>query len=121
MLNEIGLVGLGVMGKNIALNLSDKGVTIKSFNDSMKKLDDIKKEFSNEFIGYTNLEEFVESLETPKTILLMVPSGKATREVIERLADLLEEGSMIIDGGNSFYVDSIDTVSYTHLRAHETG
>ena len=83
MLNEIGLVGLGVMGKNIALNLSDKGITIKSFNDSMKKLDDIKKEFSNEFIGYTNLEEFVESLETPKTILLMVPSGKATREVIE--------------------------------------
>ena len=112
MLNEIGLVGLGVMGKNIALNLSDKGVTIKSFNDSMKKLDDIKKEFSNEFIGYTNLEEFVESLETPKTILLMVPSGKATREVIERLADLLEEGSMIIDGGNSFYVDSIDNGKY---------
>ena len=112
MLNEIGLVGLGVMGKNIALNLSDKGVTIKSFNDSMKKLDDIKKEFSNEFIGYTNLEEFVESLETPKTILLMVPSGKATKEVIERLADLLEEGSMIMDGGNSFYVDSIDNGKY---------
>ena len=112
MLNEIGLIGLGVMGKNIALNLSDKGITIKSFNDSMKKLDDIKKEFSNEFIGYTNLEEFVESLETPKTILLMVPSGKATREVIERLADLLEEGSMIIDGGNSFYVDSIDNGKY---------
>ena len=112
MLNEIGLVGLGVMGKNIALNLSDKGVTIKSFNDSMKKLDDIKKEFSNEFIGYTNLEEFVESLETPKIILLMVPSGKATKEVIERLADLLEEGSMIIDGGNSFYVDSIDNGKY---------
>ena len=112
MLNEIGLVGLGVMGKNIALNLSDKEVIIKSFNDSMKKLDDIKKEFSNEFIGYTNLEEFVESLETPKIILLMVPSGKATREVIERLADLLEEGSMIIDGGNSFYVDSIDNGKY---------
>ena len=112
MLNEIGLVGLGVMGKNIALNLSDKGVMIKSFNDSMKKLDDIKKEFSNEFIGYTNLEEFVESLETPKTILLMVPSGKATREVIERLADLLEDGSMIIDGGNSFYLDSIDNGKY---------
>ena len=112
MLNEIGLVGLGVMGKNIALNLSDKGITIKSFNDSMKKLDDIKKEFSNEFIGYTNLKEFVESLETPKTILLMVPSGKATREVIEKLGDLLEEGSIVIDGGNSFYVDSIDNGKY---------
>tara|TARA_B100001939_G_scaffold91130_1_gene78086 strand:- start:128 stop:313 length:186 start_codon:yes stop_codon:yes gene_type:complete len=59
MLNEIGLVGLGVMGKNIALNLSDKGVTIKSFNDSMKKLDDIKKEFSNEFIGYTILKNLL--------------------------------------------------------------
>ena len=117
MLNEIGLVGLGVMGKNIALNLSDKGVTIKSFNDSMKKLDDIKKEFSNEFIGYTNLEEFVESLETPKTILLMVPSGKATKEVIERLADLLEEGSMIIDGGNSFYVDSINNGKYLSKKS----
>ena len=112
MLNEIGLVGLGVMGKNIALNLSDKGVTIKSFNDSMEKLDDIKKEFSNEFIGYTNLKEFVESLETPKIILLMVPSGKATKEVIEKLADLLEEGSMIIDGGNSYYLDSIDNGKY---------
>ena len=112
MLNEIGLVGLGVMGKNIALNLSDKGITIKSFNDSMEKLDDIKKEFSNEFIGYTNLKEFVESLETPKIILLMVPSGKATKEVIEKLADLLEVGSMIIDGGNSYYLDSIDNGKY---------
>ena len=112
MLNEIGLVGLGVMGKNIALNLSEKGVTIKSFNDSKEKLDNIKKEFSNEFIGYTSLKEFVKSLETPKIILLMVPSGKATKEVIERLADLLEEGSMIIDGGNSFYLDSIDNGKY---------
>ena len=112
MLNEIGLVGLGVMGKNIALNLSEKGVTIKSFNDSKEKLDNIKKEFSNEFIGYTSLKEFVNSLETPKIILLMVPSGKATKEVIERLADLLEEGSMIIDGGNSFYLDSIDNGKY---------
>ena len=75
MLSEIGLVGLGVMGKNIALNLSDNGVTIKSFNNSKEKLDDINKEFSNGFIGFTSFEEFVESLESPKTILLMVPSG----------------------------------------------
>ena len=80
MLNEIGLVGLGVMGKNIALNLSDKGVTIKSFNDSMKKLDEIKKEFSNEFIGYTNLEEFVESLETPKQYCLWFHQAKQLKK-----------------------------------------
>jgi len=117
MLSEIGLVGLGVMGKNIALNLSDNGVTIKSFNNSKEKLDDINKEFSNGFIGFTSFEEFVESLESPKTILLMVPSGKATKEVITRLADLLEEGSVIIDGGNSFYLDSIDNGKYLSKKS----
>ena len=117
MLSEIGLVGLGVMGKNIALNLSDNGVTIKSFNNSKEKLDDINKEFSNGFIGFTSFEEFVESLESPKTILLMVPSGKATKEVIKRLADLLEEGSVIIDGGNSFYLDSIDNGNYLSKKS----
>ena len=117
MLSEIGLVGLGVMGKNIALNLSDNGVTIKSFNNSKEKLDDINKEFSNGFIGFTSFEEFVESLESPKTILLMVPSGKATKEVIKRLADLLEEGSVIIDGGNSFYLDSIDNGKYLSKKS----
>ena len=117
MLSEIGLVGLGVMGKNIALNLSANGVTIKSFNNSKEKLDDINKEFSNGFIGFTSFEEFVESLESPKTILLMVPSGKATKEVIKRLADLLEEGSVIIDGGNSFYLDSIDNGKYLSKKS----
>ena len=116
-MSEIGLVGLGVMGKNIALNLSDNGVTIKSFNNSKEKLDDINKEFSNGFIGFTSFEEFVESLESPKTILLMVPSGKATKEVIKRLADLLEEGSVIIDGGNSFYLDSIDNGKYLSKKS----
>ncbi len=116
-MSEIGLVGLGVMGKNIALNLSDNGVTIKSFNNSKEKLDDINKEFLNGFIGFTSFDEFVESLESPKTILLMVPSGKATKEVIKRLADLLEEGSVIIDGGNSFYLDSIDNGKYLSKKS----
>ena len=102
MLKEIGLIGLGVMGKNIALNLSDNGVIIKAFNNSEKKLNDIKKEFKNDFIPFDNLEQFVENLEDPKTILLMVPSGQATKEVIEKLVSLLGEGGTIIDGGNSF-------------------
>ena len=112
MLKEIGLIGLGVMGKNIALNLSDNGVTIKAFNNSEKKLNDIKKEFKNDFIPFDNLEQFVENLEDPKTILLMVPSGKATKEVIEKLVSLLGEGGTIIDGGNSFYLDSIENGEY---------
>ena len=112
MLKEIGLIGLGVMGKNIALNLSDNGVIIKAFNNSEKKLNDIKKEFKNDFIPFDNLEQFVENLEDPKTILLMVPSGKATKEVIEKLVSLLGEGGTIIDGGNSFYLDSIENGEY---------
>ena len=112
MLKEIGLIGLGVMGKNIALNLSDNGVIIKAFNNSEKKLNDIKKEFKNDFIPFDNLEQFVENLEDPKTILLMVPSGEATKEVIEKLVILLGEGGTIIDGGNSFYLDSIENGEY---------
>ena len=112
MLKEIGLIGLGVMGKNIALNLSDNGVIIKAFNNSEKKLNDIKKEFRNDFIPFDNLEQFVENLEDPKTILLMVPSGEATKEVIEKLGSLLGEGGTIIDGGNSFYLDSIENGEY---------
>ena len=112
MLKEIGLIGLGVMGKNIALNLSDNGVIIKAFNNSEKKLNDIKKEFKNDFIPFDNLEQFVENLENPKTILLMVPSGQATKEVIEKLVNLLGEGGTIIDGGNSFYLDSIENGEY---------
>ena len=112
MLKEIGLIGLGVMGKNIALNLSDNGVIIKAFNNSEKKLNDIKKEFKNDFIPFDNLEQFVENLENPKTILLMVPSGQATKEGIEKLVSLLGEGGTIIDGGNSFYLDSIENGEY---------
>ena len=112
MLKEIGLIGLGVMGKNIALNLSDNGVIIKAFNNSEKKLNDIKKEFKNDFIPFDNLEQFVKNLEDPKTILLMVPSGEATKEVIEKLGSLLGEGGTIIDGGNSFYLDSIENGEY---------
>ena len=106
MLKEIGLIGLGVMGKNIALNLSDNGVAIKGFNDSKQKLDEIKKEFTGEFEGYTNINDLITNLSRPRTILLMVPSGKATKDVIKKIRDLLDEGDLVIDGGNSFYLDS---------------
>ena len=106
MLEEIGLIGLGVMGKNIALNLSDNGVIIKGFNDSREKLDEIKKEFSGTFESYTDINDLISNLSRPRTILLMVPSGKATKDVIEKIENLLDEDDLVIDGGNSFYIDS---------------
>jgi len=106
MLEEIGLIGLGVMGKNIALNLSDNGVVIKGFNDSKEKLDEIKKEFTGTFESYTDINDLISNLSRPRTILLMVPSGKATKDVIEKIDNLLDEDDLVIDGGNSFYLDS---------------
>tara|TARA_B100000029_G_scaffold12886_1_gene13464 strand:+ start:1379 stop:2719 length:1341 start_codon:yes stop_codon:yes gene_type:complete len=106
MLKEIGVIGLGVMGKNIALNLSDKGVNIKGFNDSKEKLDEIEKEFSGLFEGYDDINDLIRNLSRPRTILLMVPSGEATKDTIEKITDLLNEDDLIIDGGNSFYLDS---------------
>ena len=107
MLSEIGLIGLGVMGKNIALNISEKGTHIKAFNHSLEKINDVKKEFDNAFTGFTDLAELVNNLEHPRNILLMIPSGEPTHSVINQLTDLLDEGDVIIDGGNSFYQESI--------------
>lgn len=107
MLSEIGLIGLGVMGKNIGLNIAEKGTDIKAYNASLEKLDTIKEEFKGNFYGYTNLENLVQNIARPRNILLMIPSGEPTLSIIHQLSGLLDEGDVIIDGGNSFYQDSI--------------
>lgn len=106
MLSEIGLIGLGVMGKNIALNIAEKGTFVKAFNGSQEKIDAISDEFGGMFSGFTKLEELIDNLERPRNILLMIPSGQPTHSVINQLANLLDEGDVIIDGGNSFYQES---------------
>lgn len=106
MLSEIGLIGLGVMGKNIALNIAEKGTFVKAFNDSREKIDVISEEFGGMFAGFTKLEELIDNLERPRNILLMIPSGQPTHSVINQLSNLLDEGDVIIDGGNSFYQES---------------
>ena len=106
MLSEIGLIGLGVMGKNIALNVAEKGTFVKAFNGSREKIDVISEEFGGMFAGFTKLEELIDNLERPRNILLMIPSGQPTHSVINQLSNLLDEGDVIIDGGNSFYQES---------------
>ena len=108
MLNEIGLIGLGVMGKNIGLNIAEKGTHIKAFNHSQEKIDTISKEFNDNFVGYTSLKNLVSNLKRPRNILLMIPSGEPTHSVINQLAELLDDGDVVIDGGNSFYQESIN-------------
>ena len=79
MSETIGIVGIGVMGKNIALNFSDNDINVVVFNKSKNKISDLIHEGSEKNIsGFTNLDEFVKNIESPRNILLMVPSGEAT-------------------------------------------
>ena len=109
MSETIGIVGMGVMGKNIALNFSDNGVNVVVFNKSEKKINNLIDESSKKNIhGFTQLDEFVNNIEKPRKILLMVPSGEATNSISKELFKLLEPEDILIDGGNSFYKDSIE-------------
>ena len=107
MNNVIGLIGLGVMGENIARNFIDHGIEVRAFNSSKKKLEQVKNTVDKGlFYGYTSIEEMIDSIEEPRLVLLMVPAGDATKEVINTLSKKLSKGDWIIDGGNSNYKDS---------------
>lgn len=101
---EIGVIGLGKMGLNLSKNLLDKGYSISGYD----------KNISVEHTSYTkglnlsnSLKDLVNSLSVPRKIWLMVPAGNVTEEVIKELSLLLEEGDMLIDGGNSNYQDTV--------------
>lgn len=104
---EIGVVGLGRMGGNIARHLMEKGWRIVGFNRTSEKTQGLEKEG---LVGAYSLEELVNKLPSPRIIWLMVTSGKALDEILfgkDGLYSLLTPGDMIIDGGNSFYKDSV--------------
>jgi len=104
---QIGVVGLAVMGKNLAWNIESRGYTVSVYNRSRSKTDAMLKESEGKNIfGYYTLEEFVYSLEKPRKILLMVKAGEATDATIEQLKPLLDKGDILIDGGNTFFKDT---------------
>ncbi|EEB62760.1 phosphogluconate dehydrogenase (decarboxylating) [Corynebacterium amycolatum SK46] len=108
-LAQIGVVGLAVMGSNIARNFAHKGHTVAVYNRSPEKTRTLIAEHGDEgsFIPSETIEEFVASLERPRRALIMVQAGAATDAVIDQLADVMEPGDIIIDGGNSLYTDTI--------------
>src|SRR6202012_6123957 len=105
---QIGVTGLGVMGRNLARNFARHGFATALHNRTTAKTDEIMKEFGHEgtFVPAHSPEEFVASLERPRRLLIMVNAGPATDAVIEEFAPLLEEGDMIIDGGNADFKDT---------------
>lgn len=103
---HIGVIGLGVMGKSLVLNLVDNGYAVHIFNRTVSKSYELQKASENIF-PFETLESFIRSLESPRKILLMVSAGNVVDEYLERLSSLLDSSDILIDGGNSDYVDTI--------------
>jgi 6-phosphogluconate dehydrogenase len=108
--SDIGLIGLAVMGQNLALNIADHGFQISVYNRTEEKTDRFMTEnplTPGGLIGAKTLPEFVAWLERPRKIVILVQAGKATDAVIDGLVPLLEHGDIIIDGGNALWTDTI--------------
>lgn len=103
--NKIGILGLGVMGQNIAINFINHGHMISVYNRNAQ----VSEQFTNQYPqahAYKTIEEFVLSLEKPRKILLMIQAGEAVDQIIDSLLSILDENDMIMDGGNSYYKDT---------------
>tara|TARA_R110000868_G_scaffold37111_4_gene131355 strand:+ start:44845 stop:46740 length:1896 start_codon:yes stop_codon:yes gene_type:complete len=117
--SEFGLIGLGVMGKSLSRNLAKKGFHLSLFNRHLPKSEEkVAEKFIEKYSelsnakGFENLSRFVDSLESPKKIFLMVQAGDVTDAVINNLVPLLRKGDIIIDGGNSHYKDTERRINY---------
>ena len=106
---QIGVTGLAVMGSNIARNFARHGYTVALHNRSIAKTDALLAQHGSDgnFVRSETIEEFLAALQRPRRVLIMVKAGEATDAVINELADAMEPGDIIIDGGNALYTDTI--------------
>lgn len=108
MKNDIGVLGLAVMGKNLALNIADHGYKVALFNRTYSVGEKIMEETPHKnFTLYKEMADFVNSLSTPRKIIIMVQAGRPVDLVIDSLIPLLDKGDIIMDGGNSYFEDTI--------------
>ncbi|RED59306.1 NADP-dependent phosphogluconate dehydrogenase [Cohnella lupini] len=104
---QIGVVGLAVMGKNLALNIESKGFSVALYNRSPDKTKELVAESQGKnLVGTYSVEDFVQSLEVPRKILIMVKAGQPTDDTINQLVPHLSQGDILIDGGNAFFPDT---------------
>ncbi len=115
---DIGIVGLAVMGENLILNMEEKGFTVACYNRTVSKVDRFLagRAKGKNIIGCRSVEELCEQLASPRKVMLMVKAGKPVDDFIELLHPHLDEGDIIIDGGNSFFGD---TIRRTHHLAEK--
>lgn len=123
---DIGLIGLAVMGQNLVLNMNDHGCRVAVFNRTASKVDEFLDgpAAGTNVTGAHSLESLVDQLRSPRVVMLMVKAGAVVDDFIEQLTPLLDEGDIIIDGGNSLFTDSrrrFRTLSERGLRFIGTG
>jgi len=113
---ELGMVGLGVMGRNFLLNMADRGYSVAGYDKDKSKVEALRGEAGErEIRGAEGLSEFIGLLRRPRAVMLLVPAGKIVDSVIDELVPGLEKGDLIIDAGNSYYRDTDRRMKY--LRA----
>ena len=105
---QVGVVGLAVMGRNLARNFANHGYTVAVYNRTTARTEEMMAAHGEEgsFVPATELADFVASLERPRRIVIMVQAGKGTDATIDSLVELLEEGDIVVDGGNAHYEDT---------------
>jgi 6-phosphogluconate dehydrogenase len=111
---DFGMVGIGVMGSNLLLNMADHGFAVIGFDLKQERADKLEaaaKE-GQTVKGTTRIEEMIASLKKPRKIMMLVPAGKPVDAVIENLLPRLEKNDIVIDGGNSYYKDTIKRINY---------
>lgn len=105
---QIGVMGMAVMGKNLALNIESRGYSVSIYNRTTSRAEEVIEEHSDKNLHMeTTVESFVNSLEKPRRIILMVQAGAGTDAVIQEVLPFLDKGDVLIDGGNTFYQDTI--------------
>ncbi len=115
---DIGLIGLAVMGENLALNIESRGFRIAVYNRTVSKVDELLagRAKGKNFVGCHSLEELVGSLASPRKVMLMVKAGPAVDEFIEKLIPLLQPGDVIIDGGNTLFSETERRTKYVESK-----
>jgi len=115
---DIGIVGLAVMGENLILNMESKGFTVACYNRTVSKVERFLagRAKGKRIIGAHTIEELVDALARPRKVMLMIKAGKPVDDFIDQLLPHLEEGDIIIDGGNSFFGDTIRRTRYVESK-----
>jgi 6-phosphogluconate dehydrogenase len=115
---DIGLIGLAVMGENLVLNMERNGFTVAVYNRTVEKVDLFinGRGKDKKFIGAHSIEEFIASLERPRKVMMLVKAGQPVDDFIELVLPHLEQGDIIIDGGNSHFPDTIRRTKYVESK-----